>query len=432
MAEACRRYLDEVVLPQGILAGRDRMAGYLGDLYARRLRLPGARERTEAATSRLEDHRSVLVEMAHDGQLPHLGIVRLVLKAREVASLAGSGMALYLVGDHYSADMRPENLFLGLPLRGADSDHAKNPLTIPIGRKLRHVPFFRLPPPSEGALDELDRRAEAWVVNNATYVDRKASLGTLVGRLRDQMERLHESARLTTSLGDWLMRVQVIWFDDLFGGIPDGLAILPMSGIMEWVPEILSGLLESDEEVARTKIRISEEQRGRGEIPYLAPESSPSQFWIYCPRCWRRYRAAFHETHFTADCGTCGKSVEATWPGEGRLMPDIVAFECALFRTGLSGWIVGSQASYHPVIEKAYQVLHGVEMPPKRFVTSIPRFRGIGEPPEGHTRARLLRVLLEVDAPAVRDALTVSWDLDPEIVSPHLGASAEAGTRAQK
>ena len=406
--------------PAGLRMDRDRILSYLDDLYARRLKLPDSHERLDAAAAVLDDPRGILIEMAHDGQLPHLGIVRMVLKACEVAETAGNGLALYLVGDHYTPNMRPQNLLLGLPLRGVDADRVKNPLTIPVGRRYRHIPFHRLPPPSTEALNEVARRGQAWVVNNASHVDRKAALSEIKARLDAEMERLQECARLTLSFGDWLMRVQITWFDDLLGGTPANLAILPMSGIMDWMPDVLHALAEADDEVARIKNRVSAAQAAKGERSYLSDDGAAGLFWVYCPTCWRRYRTFRDGDRFHARCTSCAEPIEARWPGDGRLMPDIVAFELALFRTGLSGWIVGSRAPYHPVIEESYRALFHAETPPKGFLTSIPRFHGVGEPPEGHTRARLLRVLLEVEPRVVREALQAPWEENPEITSRYL------------
>ena len=420
-SQACQRYLREVVTEEELFEGRDRIAAGLEGLYVRRLQLPEARERAEALRSVVEARETVLVEMAHDGQLPHLGIVRLVLKAHAIAAAAKEGLALYLVGDHYTADMRPENLYLGLPLRGVDADQVKNPLTVPVGRKQRHIPFRELPPPTARALDELERRSEAWLVNNATHASRKTSLPALKTRLRTQMELLRESARRTRSFGDWLMRVQACWFEELLGGFSPRLAILPMSGIVEWAPEILERIAEFDARLSWIKAEVSEAQRSRGETPYSTSQEIPGSFWIYCPTCRRRSRAKWDGEVFSGFCATCREGIEARWPEEAaRVMPDIVAYELALFHTGVSGWVVGSRAPYHPVIEEASRALFGREMPPKFFLTTKPRFCGLGEPAVGNPRARLFRVLLEMEPEVVRKALDGSWESDPVLRSPFL------------
>ena len=98
-------------------------------------------------------------------------------------------------------------------------------------------------------------------------------------------------------------------------------------------------------------------------------------------------------------------------------MPDIVAYQVALFRLGIAGWVVGSRAPYHPAIEQAYMEIYGLPAPPKAFQTTRPRFWGIGEPPTGHAKARLFRVLLESEPSRVREALDAPWDETPEIRS---------------
>jgi len=344
-----------------------------------------------------------------------------VLKAHEIAASSGKGLALYLVGDHYTPDMRPENLYVGLPLRGIDADHVKNPLTVPVGRTFRHVPFRRLPPPSATSLDEIERRSEAWLVNNAAHAGHKSSLAALKSNLRAQMDMLRDSARQTRSFGDWLMRVQVLWFDALLGGPSPHLVILPMSGIVDWLPEILEGIAREDERLVRIKTEVSTAQRMGGKTPYSGTDSVRSSFWVYCSRCERRSRATWANGMFRGSCVKCREPSTARWPEEAsRVMPDIVAYETALFRAGIAGWVVGSPAPYHPVIERTYRELFGLEMPPKFFLTSVPRFWGLGEPEVGNPRARLLRVLLEIEPGVINESLAGPWDSEPRLRSAFL------------
>src|SRR2546430_16835935 len=88
----------------------------------------------------LADPDTLLIEMAHDGQLPHLGIVRLVLKSHSIARQDSNALALYLVGNHYTAAMRPENLRFGVPLKGGSPDDVKEPPRIRLGKAQAHVP----------------------------------------------------------------------------------------------------------------------------------------------------------------------------------------------------------------------------------------------------------------------------------------------------
>jgi hypothetical protein len=169
------------------------------------------------------------------------------------------------------------------------------------------------------------------------------------------------------------------------------------------------------------KAAVSDEQRTRGETPYLGDTETAGSFWVYCPTCHRRYRAAFADDEFTSFCAACEKMIVARWPQDKeRVMPDIVAYEVALFRIGIAGWVVGSHAPYHEVIDKSYRALFHLDMPPKVFVTSVPRFWGLGEPPEGHARARILRALLETEPQAMREALEEPVEVNPQIRSRYL------------
>jgi hypothetical protein len=110
---------------------------------------------------------------------------------------------------------------------------------------------------------------------------------------------------------------------------------------------------------------------------------------------------------------------EAAWKWT---MPDIVAYEVALFRLGTDAWVVGSRASYLPAIERTYDRLFRSPMPPRFFQTSVPVFRGIGDPPEGYGRTRLLRALLEMDPAALAAGLRAPWEENPKLRSDLLGA----------
>ena len=96
---------------------RPRLANFVTHVYEERLHLrPTFGER--ATIGALTDPDTIALEIAHDGQLPHLGIVRLVLKSDDIARLDGRAVTIYLVGNHYSPDMRPDNLWFGMPLKG--------------------------------------------------------------------------------------------------------------------------------------------------------------------------------------------------------------------------------------------------------------------------------------------------------------------------
>jgi hypothetical protein len=166
------------------------------------------------------------------------------------------------------------------------------------------------------------------------------------------------------------------------------------------------------------KGEVSAEQASRGEEPYQH-RAETSSFWFFCPTCHRRQRGPWSPgSPVELACTKCGREVVLDgadlWK---RMMPDIVAYECGLFRLGIDGWIVGSRAAYHPVIERTYAHVFGMIMPPKFFLTSIPVFRGAGDPPEGYGKTRLLRALLEIEPEVLGQALRAPWGEDPFIRS---------------
>ena len=410
-ARECQRYFGEVVRPEELRIGRERIARGLEELYVRRLRIPEGSERAARLAQAVDDPDTVLVEIAHDGQIPHLGIVRMVLKTQEIAATVSKGLAVYLIGDHYSADMRPRNLYLGLPLRGLDADHVKTPFSVSVGKKNRSVSFASLPPPSPKALDDLESRAEQWVDHNASYAGRAATSRPLRPALHVQFELLRESARLVRTFGDWLIRTQIAWIDQMHGGPPSNLLVLPMTGIREWLPDILAVIADLDPGVDKT----------RGPATEASADSPPSRFWVYCASCERRNRATWLSGTFEGSCVSCGSAIRARWPQDSlRVMPDIVAFEMALFHTGISGWVVGSRAPYLRDIQETYRSEFGREMPPSFLLDSIPVFEGLGEPAGGHSRARLFRVLIEMDPRVLRGKLATPWEDNPVIRSPFL------------
>ena len=102
------------------------------------------------------------------------------------------------------------------------------------------------------------------------------------------------------------------------------------------------------------------------------------------------------------------------------IMPDIIAFENTYFRLGIGGWIIGSKAPYHDVISETYTSLYGVPMPPKFLLSSIPVYRGIGDPDEGYRRTTLMRALLETSNEKLFKSLMSPWDDNPCIKSDFL------------
>src|SRR5436853_486766 len=193
---------------------------------------------------------------------------------------------------------------------------------------------------------------------------------------------------------------------------------VPMADRTDLVRPELTLIADRSKEVDAIKASVARSQIAQHGEPYQrGPQSST--FWVHCPSCFRRTRQPWRPgTPVEFVCPTCAN--RAILAGEGAwdwVMPDIVGYEVALFRLGLGGWVVGSHAPYHPVIEQAYSRLFRCEMPPKFFLTSVPMFRGMGDPAGGYGRTRLLRALLEMEPSALAAALSSPWSDNPKIHS---------------
>jgi len=397
-------------------AARRRLADFVTAFYAR-IRAPVP----VGLIERLADPTRPVIEMAHDGQLPHLGIVRSVLKADEIAAATG-GVCLYLIGNHYTSAMKPRNLHLGMPLRGVPPEKTKSPLRVSVGGASEDVPFKLLPTPAREQLDELEARAADYLTNNAAYERSRgievSDLGAVEAKMAATFGVLRTVAGEVGSFGDWLIRVQHDLLDAR-RSLPVTL-FAPFGDLHLPLRQELAAVMEREPETLRLKASVSQEQRERGEKPYATlPVSSG---WLACPRCGNRAKMdSMSATAIRFKCPRCGQAAQGPLSEfENLFSPDIVLFELMLFQAGLHGWVVGSRAAYHPVIEAAHRQILGGEMPPKFLLASVPRFRGIGDPPEGYGRTRLVRALFEIDVHVLCDALQAPWPEDPSVRSPHL------------
>jgi hypothetical protein len=400
------------------------LARFARRFYADRLGLP-ADGPSGALSDALADPDTLLIEMAHDGQLPHLGIVRLVLKAHDIALRDPNALTLYLIGNHYTPAMRPENLRFGAPLQGRCPDDVKHPPKIQIGKAHANTPFHWLRPPTEPALTALRDQIEAFVENNLAHEKKEGrrrldpnAKECLTTRLDDLFRILKVTAAEVVSFGDWLIRIQRDLFRRMLGREADRIVFLPMRELTDLLRPELTLLADREEEVGTVKTEVAREQAGEGVEPYQR-DAQASSFWVHCPSCFRRTRMAWRPGgRLTFACRFCwvdhDLAAEEAW---SWTMPDIVAYEVALVHLGLGGWVVGSHAAYHPVVERTFARLFGFEMPPKFFLTSVPVFRGIGDPPEGYRRTRLLRALLEMEPPDLAAALRAPWKEDPVLRS---------------
>lgn len=402
------------------------LARFAADFYKDRLRVPVSRESRDALDA-IADPDTLLIVHSHDGQLPHLGIVRMVLKAHDIATLDRKAVTVYLIGNHYTAAMKRMNLRFGVPLTGRSPDVLDHPPKIPL-EKRSQTPFRWLPCPSESDLEMLRRKVASFVLQNLGHERRMGSRPVpdakerIMARLQDLLSLLTRASRETESFGDWLIRIQYDLFGLMLGPEANRIVFLPMADLKDLFRSELTMVADRADEVDAIKAAVSADQLARGEEPYER-ETQTSPFWVHCPSCFRRTRHPWRPgTPMDFVCPQCGNRQvlegEAAWKWT---MPDIVAYEVALFRLGTDAWVVGSHAAYLPVIEQTYARLFGSEMPPKFVLTSVPVFRGIGDPPEGYGRTRLLRALLEMTPPALAAGLRAPWGDDPKFRSDLLG-----------
>lgn len=405
-ASACREYHEHHRKTVDIESRRQALGAFAQKVYGERLGLePTAGER--ATIEALSDPNTVVLEVAHDGQLPHLGIVRMVLKAHDIARLDRRSATLYLIGNHYSPEMRPDNIHFGMPLRGTPPNLVKQPPKLRIGKANARTPFRLLPTPTIDELSALEALVLQYVEHNLAH-ERKSGVRIdahahekIRGRLADLFALLRQASDAVRNLGDWLIRVQHDLMRTMLGPDADAIVFLPMAELTDLFREELV-------RIARSADRVQ--------------QSGASPFWIYCPRCFRRTRVTLH-AEITVDhvCVACAHRQKLSEPELWRwLMPDIVAYEAGLFGLGIDGWVVGSRAPYHEDIVHLYRAVFGREMPPKFFLTSVPTFRGLGEPPDGFGKTRLLRALLEVEPNDLAKRLSAPWDENPRIESEFL------------
>lgn len=410
------------VRPPNLQDRRTQLAKFLGSYYRDRLRIAPSQQESLALQD-LTDVDTLAVEIGHDGQLPSLGVVRMVFKANDVASADDRAVTLYAVGNHNTARARPRNIHFGMPLEGRPPEAVGEPPKVPMGQKRGKLPFWSIPPPKPDELRALEGQIQAFVGHNISH-ERKA--GHTVSQ--DQKERildrlsnvflvLANCAEAVTNFGDWLVRVQHDLFHWMLGDEAGRILFLPMADIQPVIADDLRTLASSSQAVHRIKSELSMEQEGSGEKPYLG-EGAPTPFWLHCPSCLRRERIDWTpQASLPFRCPHCGNSVVLDgfnpWPW---LMPDVVSFQSALFQVGISGWVVGSRAPYVPVVDRVAVEVFRNEPPPKFLLRSIPTFRGLGDPATGYSRTRLLRALLEIDPEELARALRAPWSEDPRIV----------------
>ena len=425
-AAEARAYREAVQKAFSVDERRRDLSRFAKEFYRTRLHASVHREPSEALED-IADPDTVLIVHSHDGQLPHLGIVRMVLKAHDIASQDRKAVTLYLIGNHYTAAMKRRNLRYGMPNVGRSPDDLDQPPKVPVGNA--QTPFRWLPPPSEKDLEMLRRKVEAFIPQNLGHERRTGTplvsdaKERITARLQGQFDLLNRAARESESFGDWLIRVQHDVFTLMLGPEAGRIVFLPMADLSVLFRDELTMVADRAEEVSAVKATVNAEQIARGEEPY-AREAQASSFWVHCPSCLRRARQPWHPARpVEFECPFCKSRHRLEGEDAWRWsMPDIVAYEVALFRLGTDAWVVGSRASYLPVIERTYERLFQSPMPPRFFQTTVPTFRGIGDLPQGYGRTRLLRALLEMEPPALAAGLRVPWEENPQLRSDLLGA----------
>lgn len=423
-AATARAYHERVARPLHLESRRSMLASFAREFYERRLHIPISPSQRESLTA-LTDPDSLVIQVAHDGQLPHLGIVRMVLKAHEIARADGRASVVYLVGNHYAPEQRPDNVHYGMPLRGKPPEEVKRPPKIPIGQANARRPFSWLAPPTADHFASGQRQLAQFIDHNLAYerergtpISRGARV-TMKHRLEEVFEVLRRAAAEVASMGDWLVRVQHDFLGRMLPEESHRILFLPTAELTQLVLPDLRAIAASSE-IARLKAEISARQSSRGEEPYQrGPERSA--FWAYCRGCGRRFRTPWTGDVVEFRCPKCGTAETLSGASMGTsLMPDVVAYEAAVLRLGFDGWIVGSDAPYQAVIEGVYESLFRAAMAPRFFLVSRPVFRGIGDPLGGHPRTRLVRALIEGEPAALARALSAPWEESPRIVSDFL------------
>jgi len=428
LANFCSNYYNSYIKSDDSLVDREKLYLFTKSFYSNHIGADFEREVDPSIRESLLDPNTLLIEVAHDGQIPHLGIVRMVLKTYHISKLLPNSLVLYFIGDHYSADMCQESTLFGIPQMGKSSDKQKRPVVFKIGRNNQHVPLKWIDPPTEEMIDDVEHKVYDWIINNIAFEKKRGNLVSDKDKVKENlksiMELLRTSVKVVNNYADWMIHVQYLLFKDLMEEEANKIIFLPFSTLYELIGNEYLYALQQIKKINQLKRDVSETQVARGLIPYQKSklEDNTSCFWIYCPNCKRRRRGAkLKDNRLKFECRSCGTVVEDSLDNLWNIaMPDIVGFGCALFRLGISGWVVGSKAPYQEVIEQTYKSLYDMPMPPRFLLDNIPVFRGIGEPEEGYGRTTLLRALLEVPGETLFDALMAPWDENPYIKSEFL------------
>jgi hypothetical protein len=427
-ANSCRDYHNLYIESDDTLVNREKLYQFTKSFYSNHIGINLEKEMGSSIRDSLLDPGTPLIEVAHDGQIPHLGIVRMVLKTYHISTLLPNSLVLYFIGDHYSADMCKESTLFGIPQMGKSPVEQKRPVGFKIGRKNQHVPLKWIEPPTEEMINDVECEVNDWIINNISFEKKRGNFvqdkDIIKKNLQNIVAILKDSATEVRNYADWMIRVQYLLFKQLMGKEVNRILFLPFSNLYNLFGDEYQYILKQTKTINQIKRKVSNEQVSRQLIPYQKSklEDLTTCFWIYCTKCNRRGRASKNDNNtIYFKCPFCGITVKGPLHELWDIaMPDIVGFEIGLFRLGISGWLVGSKAPYQEIIEKSYEELYGIPIPPRFLLDSIPVFRGVGESDEGYGRTTLLRALMEVSNEKLFNALMSPWDENPYIESDFL------------
>lgn len=417
IANACLRYHNDILTEEKSLVNREELFRFVKRFYYERIRVELTNEEESVLQESLLNPKTVLLEVAYDGYLPHLGVVRMVLKTYHVSTLIPNSCTLYLIGNHYTVAMKRGSTLFGLPLRGHEPNAVKKPIYFPVRGKNKHTPLRGIEPPSNKLMDEIDANVRQWIYENIAYERKNGNRiickEDIFNNLEEIINILKDCASKVTNYGDWVIRVQYVLFKKLLRDNINRILFLPMSDFYKLIGNDYRYILRKTKLLNKCKNEISKKQIYRGDVAYqkMEADEDTSPFWIYCPKCYSRGRSiALPDEKLYFRCKVCGFEVNDflfnLWD---KTMPDVVGFEIGVFRLGIGGWIVGGKQSYQDVVDATYKALYDIPPPPRFISDSIPIFRGIGEPNEGYSKTKLIRALIEVSGENLKKSLLKPW-----------------------
>lgn len=428
-ADDCIEYYNNFLKKDSCLINRQRLYNIIKEFYSK-IKIELSQFQESVLKNSIMYPQTIFLEVAHDGQIPHLGIARLVLKTYHISKLIPNSRVIYFIGDHYSAEMCAESTLFGIPQMGISANKQKSPIVIKIGRKNQHVPLKWINTPSEQMIAEVEKGVKDWIINNISYEKKRGSRIINLEKMYENFDTvfsiLRENAKIVENYGDWIIRVQYCLFRELIGDDINRIIFLPFSDMTKLAREEYLYIFENTKKINLLKKEVSESQIQKGLIPYQKSDISENivPFWLYCPKCKRRTRPEkSSDLNIEFKCRVCNTEIKDKISNLWDIvMPDIIAFENAYFRLGIGGWVIGSRAPYQEVIARVYEELYKVPMPPLFLLNSIPQFRGLGDPDEGYGRTTLMRAMLESSTRKLYEALISPWDKNPSIKSDCLEA----------